>query len=210
MSILAAVGIGMSIFSGVTGVIGGINSKKEAKKMAKQQKAIAEHEYKINSEILANNFINNALVNYNEIAKQMSNLTTEYNHSRNNAIMSTQSYFTGGASFNSNRENTIAALNLDYNTKVFEYNNLRIYNEETLKKQFSSDMTNLVTKLNNSMYNIGSSLHQVQGANTQQIINSVANAGSGIFGMLGYSTGNTPAQDIFKEVPQSQWYENRR
>ena len=210
MSILAAVGIGMSIFSGVTGVIGGLNSKKEAKKMAKQQKAIAEHEYKINSEILANNFINNALVNYNEIAKQMSNLTTEYNHSRNNAIMATQSYFTGGASFNSNRENTIAALNLDYNTKVFEYNNLRIYNEETLKKQFSSDMTNLVTKLNNSMYNIGSSLHQVQDANTQQIINSVANAGSGIFGMLGYSTGNTPAQDIFKEVPQSQWYENRR
>lgn len=204
MSVLAALGVGFSIAGGISGVLGSNKSKKEASKMANYQKDLATKEYNINLEILSDNFVNNALVNYDNIAKQMANLTSEYTQARNNALMSTASYFSGGASYNSNRENTISTLNSDYNTKVFEYNNLRIYNEDTIKKQFSNSVLNLGTQYKNTMYNISTGLYQAKQAANQSALNSMLNMGANIFGVLGY-TGKQNQTSIFREIPKSEW-----
>lgn len=204
MSVLAALGIGMSIAGGISGISGASKSKKAAKKMAGIQSELATKEYNLNLNILSENFVNNALVNFDNIAKQMANLTSQYTEARNNSLMSTASYFSGGASYNSNRENTIATLNLDYNSKIFEYNNLRVYNEETIKKQFSNDVLNLGAKYNNTMYNISANLYQTNQAADQAALNSLVGMGSSIFGILGYSQA-TKAASPFKEIPQSEW-----
>lgn len=206
MSVLTALGIGMSVASGVSGILGSQKSKKEAKKMAGIQRELATREYNINLNILGENFVNNALVNFDSIARKMSDLTSQYTEARNNSLMATASYFSGGASYNSNRENTIATLNLDYNSKVFEYNNLRVYNEETIKKQFTNDVLNLGSRYNNTMYGISTNLYQANKAADQSALNSLLSAGASIFGMLGYTeasqAGNT---SVFREIPKAEW-----
>lgn len=204
MSIMTAIGMGFSIAGGVTSMLSSQKSKEAAKEMAKYQSELATQQYQTNLEILSENFVNNALINYDTIAKQMANLTSEYTQARNNSLMSTASYFSGGASYNSNRENTIATLNLDYNTKVFEYNNLRIYNEDTIKKQFSNSVLNLGTQYKNTMYNISAGLYQTEQAANQATLNSLVNMGANIFGILGY-TGNNANTSPFREIPKSEW-----
>lgn len=204
MSVLTALGIGFSVAGGMSGILGSHSAKKSAKKMAGYQKQLATQEYKMNLEILSENFVNNALVNYDTIAKQMADLTSEYTQVRSNSLMSTASYFTGGATYNSNRENTIATLNLDYNTKVFEYNNLRIYNEDTIKKQFSNSVLNLGSQYKNAMYSISAGLYQAEQAANQSALNSLVNMGANIFGMLGYKSNNADTSP-FREIPKSEW-----
>lgn len=204
MSVLAALGIGFSVAGGVSGILGSHSAKKSAKKMAEYQSKLATQEYQTNLAILSENFVNNVLVNYDTIAKQMADLTSEYTQARSNSLMTTASYFSGGASYNSNRENTIATLNLDYNTKVFEYNNLRIYNEDTIKKQFSNSVLNLGNQYKNTMYNISAGLYQTEQAANQSALNSLVNMGANIFGILGY-TGNNAKTSPFREIPESEW-----
>lgn len=204
MSVLTALGIGFSVAGGMSGILGSRNAKKSAKKMAGYQKELATQEYKMNLETLSENFVNNALVNYDTIAKQMADLTSQYTQVRSNSLMSTASYFTGGAAYNSNRENTIATLNLDYNTKVFEYNNLRIYNEDTIKKQFSNSVLNLGSQYKNAMYSISAGLYQAEQAANQSALNSLVSMGTNIFGMLGYKSNNSDTSQ-FREIPKSEW-----
>lgn len=204
MSIMTAIGMGFSIAGGVSGILSSQSSKKAAKKMAGYQSGLATQEYQMNLEILSENFVNNAVVNYDTIAKQMADLTSEYTQARSNSLMATASYFSGGASYNSNRENTIATLNLDYNTKVFEYNNLRVYNEDTIKKQFSNSVLNLGSQYKNTMYSIAAGLYQAEQAANQAALNSLVNMGANIFGMLGY-TGNNANTSPFREIPKSEW-----
>lgn len=204
MSVLAALGIGFSVAGGVSGILVSHSAKKSAKKMAEYQSGLATQEYQTNLETLSENFVNNVLVNYDTIAKQMADLTSEYTQARSDSLMATASYFSGGASYNSNRENTIATLNLDYNTKVFEYNNLRIYNEDTIKKQFSNSVLNLGNQYKNTMYNISAGLYQTEKAANQSALNSLVNMGANIFGILGY-TGNNAKTSPFREIPESEW-----
>lgn len=172
------------------GIFDGFSDKRSAKKAAKQQRKIAEQEFKFNKKTLIDNYINNSMVDFSETAKAMSSLTQQYINTRTQATMLTNSYFNGGASFNSNRSDTMSSVNLDFNTKIFEYNNLKLYNEETLKKQFSVDLTNLTAQRNNTMYNISYNLYNAKRAANAKIRDSAIKLGGEIYNMAnGEGTG---------------------
>lgn len=177
------------------GIFEGISDKKSAKKAARQQKKIAEQEFKFNKEILIDNYVNNSMVNFSETAKAMSSLTQQYINTRTQSTMLTNSYLNGGASFNSNRSDTINTLNLDFKSKIFEYNNLKLYNEETLKKQFSVDLTNLTSRRNNTMYNISYNLYNAKRAANAKIRNNAIKLGGEVYDMAA-GTNGTGGSDI--------------
>lgn len=196
MSILMAVGMGLSITQGVLGFSQAQKQKKQAKEQAKKQRELAKKEFKINSKILQENFVNNALVNYDTTAKKMGELTTNYTRARSEALVSTKSYFSGNVSFNSNRSDTENSLKMDFNTKVFEFINERDYNEETLKRDFKNNYLNLQTRYEQNLFGIDSAENNAKMASDQKSMNSILGTATNLVNMFAFSNvGNNQKQN---------------
>lgn len=217
MSILGTIGIALNIGSAATSIFSSVSGTKAGTDKADELKANLAKQYNLNVDILSENFANNALINCDNIANAMSELTKSYTTTRSNALMSTASYMTGGASYNSNRDDTIANLNLEYNSKIFAYDNLRVYNEETLKQEFKSNMSNLYYNYQNTLYGIDTQLQATKQAGVNSMINSVIGAASNILGIFSNTPGgedtlanlfggnkNNSSGD-FKEIPSNEW-----
>lgn len=212
----------LSITKGVIGMFGKGRAKREVENTYSKQKKQLDEIYNLNVNILTDNFLNSSLVNYSNIAGAMADVTDKYIQGRNDALMNTKSYFTGGTSYNSNRSDTLNSLTLDYTNAITQYADLRDYNEQGLIKQFNNDLANLTSQYKLKNYQLENALSSTSRGGTQQILGSILDIGLNIFSGLeqagstsddkGFFSGlgdlfkkDSGNEDRFTAIPESEW-----
>lgn len=218
MSILSAVMVGAGIIKGVSGLFGNSSSNNQAKEAYEQQKKYLQGQYNFNLGVLQDNLINNTLVNYSSVAGIMYGVTEQYIKNKNEALMNTQSYFSGGTSYNSNRQDTLNNLTLDYTNAINDYISLREYNEQWLIKQFDIDVANLTSKFNYQNYQLDKNLYLTnQKSNTNafgNILDTALNVFNGLqgggstsegFGLGNLFGGTKSNNESFTAISEENW-----
>lgn len=182
MGVLAAVGIGLSVAQGISGIVGANNAKKAAKKEYKRQVKQTEKIFNYNIEELTKTFINNTENNYSNIAIAMSELTSKYVTSKGESAFNSSTL--GDASYSSAKTDLQTAIDNDYRDTMFGAEQLREYNETSLINNYVASQNNLILQKDATLNGLTDSYQSTVLQANQNALNSLIGAGSSIFGIL--------------------------
>lgn len=177
MALFGAIMGGLSI---VSGVVGANKSKKQADKQAKIQKQKVEAQYQHNKKEVENTFFNNAETNFYNIADNMFSLTKDY-ITKNSEASFNASILSGGAVFNSSRNDIKNALKINYMDAMTQLTSERAYNERTLYNNSINTLAQLDIDRQAELNGIHNAKAQAHAQANQNIINSVTSGVSSIY-----------------------------
>lgn len=194
---MALFGVIMGGLSIVSGVVGANKSKKQADKQAKIQKQKVEAQYQHNKKEVENTFFNNAETNFYNIADNMFSLTKDY-ITKNSEASFNASILSGGAVFNSSRNDIKNALKINYMDAMTQLTSERAYNERTLYNNSINALAQLDIDRQAELNGIHNAKAQAHAQANQNIINSVTSGVSSIYsafsGGLETHTGDTTGE----------------